>query len=56
MKKNDKVYFTFYGEARSGVVSSNPTSSVVWLIDNKTGKERWMHAESLSLTPPEGNV
>lgn len=52
MKQGDKVYFTFYGEDRSGKISRPVKSSIVFLIDDKSGKERWMHAASVSLKKP----
>ncbi len=46
--KGDKVKVTVYGVEKTGVVSREPTSEIIWVGMDPNGRERWFHMDSLS--------
>ena len=53
MQKGTKIAVTVYGQTLTGTVSRMGTSgSIVFAIMDNTGKERWFHRNSLTVSNP----
>lgn len=50
--RGDRVQGVFFGELRTGVVSRQDRSGIVW-VDWSTGRRGWAHADSLTPTSPK---
>lgn len=50
------VAVTIYGERQTGTISRSAENEVVFVRMDKTGRERWFHAESVSPIKPEPNT